>query len=623
MPAGQLTPDLRRTPLVLLDDSRAGHLSGRSLLFERPEHLIIARNFADLPDAFAAMDQAYLEGLHLAGWIAYECAHYFEPRLRPHLRETSKEPLIWMMATPHRTELDKRGVGEALHQAAQGNARRASLNIGQSVVGKNQYLDDIDRIHCLIRAGDVYQINHTFPLPCHLSGDPLALYERLRGGQPVPFGAYISTGDNADDFDILSLSPELFLERRGEMLRARPMKGTAPRGRTLSEDAATMATLASDTKSRAENLMIVDLIRNDLSRVSKPGSVKVNSLFEVERYRSLHQMTSSIEGQTDENLTPSQLLAAMFPCGSVTGAPKMRAMEIIASLEKVPRGVYCGAIGHFSPRQDKRGADWTLNVPIRTLIIDNSGEGRLNVGSGVVADSLPQGEYEECLLKARFAKTADTQAFSLIETIHLSEDGCFRYIDLHLARLKDSATYFGFSYQEQAIRISLAEHGRALAPLEGARRIRLLLAEDGTVTVTSRPFSPSGSDSATICLSQQPVSSDDIFLFHKTTRRAVYDAAHAKAQAAGFDDLLFFNERNELTEGAISNVFIVKDGRWVTPPLSAGLLPGILRQTLLASTEYTVEEGTIRRQDLLEADEIYIGNSLRGLRRASLTPITL
>lgn len=623
MPAEQFSPDLRRAPLVLLDDSRAGHLSGRSLLFDRPEHLIVARNFDDLPDAFAAMDQAYRDGLHLAGWIAYECAHYFEPRLRAHLRETSKEPLIWMMATPHRTEMVGREVDEALHRAAQGNARMACLDIGRSVVDKNQYLDDLDRIHRLIRDGDVYQINHTFPLPCHLSGDALALYERLRGSQPVPYGAYISTGDNADDFDILSLSPELFLERRGEMLRARPMKGTAPRGRTLPEDEATMATLANDTKSRAENLMIVDLIRNDLSRVSKPGSIKVNSLFEVERYKSLHQMTSSVQGQTNENLTPSQLLAAMFPCGSVTGAPKVRAMEIIASLETAPRGVYCGAIGHFSPRQDKRGADWTLNVPIRTLILDKYGEGRLNVGSGVVADSLPQGEYEECLLKARFAKTADIEPFSLIETIHLNEDGCFKYLDLHLARLKDSAAYFGFFYQEQAIRKSLAEHVQTLTPLEGARRIRLLLAEDGTVTVTSGPFSPCCGDTATLCLSQQPVSSDDVFLFHKTTRRALYDNAHANAQAAGFDDLLFFNERDELTEGAISNVFIVKDGRWTTPPLSAGLLPGILRQTLLASTEHIIKEGTIRREDLMTADEIYIGNSLRGLRRANLTSVTL
>lgn len=623
MPAGQSNPDLRRAPLVLLDDSRAGHLSRRSLLFDRPEYLIIAQDFSSLPKAFAAMDQAYRDGLHLAGWIAYECAHFFEPRLRHHLRQSPKEPLIWMMATRHRNELNGRDVQEALHGAARGNARSAHLDIGQSVVDKNQYLDDLDQIHRLIRAGDVYQINHTFPLPCQLSGDPLALYERLRTSQPVPYGGYINTGDSAGDFHILSLSPELFLERRGERLMSRPMKGTAPRGKTLAEDEATMATLASDTKSRAENLMIVDLIRNDLSRISKPGSVKVNNLFEVERYKSLHQMTSSVQGQANEDLTPSKLLAAMFPCGSVTGAPKVRAMEIISSLETAPRGVYCGTIGHFSPPQGNRSADWALNVPIRTLILDESGAGRLSVGSGVVADSNPQGEYEECLLKARFAKIADVDPFALIETIRLSEDGCFNQLDLHLARLQDSATYFDFSYKEQTIRASLAQHALVLAPLDGPQRIRLLLAEDGAVAITSAPLAPASSNTATVCLSAEPVSSDDTFLFHKTTRRTLYDTAHIKAQASGFDDLLFFNERDELTEGAISNVFVVKDGCWITPPLSAGLLPGILRQTLLASSEHSVEEDTILREDLLDADEIYIGNSLRGLRRAILSPVYL
>jgi len=623
VPAGHLNPDFRQAPLVLLDDSRPGHRAGRSLLFDRPDQVIVARSFDELPAAFAAMDAAYKGGLHLAGWVSYECARHFEPRLETCITETAPEPLVWMIATKHRADLDGGQVQEALHRAQGGNARMARLTLGESPLSKDQYLADIGRIHDLIRAGDVYQINHTFPLPCRLSGDPLTLFETLRASQPVPFGAYLDTGESADGFTVLSLSPELFLRRRGDLLISRPMKGTAPRGLSLADDEAIMTALASDEKSRAENLMIVDLIRNDLSRISVPGSVKVNSLFEVERYRSLHQMTSSVQAQARDDLVPSQLLAGLFPCGSVTGAPKVHAMEVIASLEKSPRGVYCGAIGHFSPPGKRHPADWALNVPIRTLVLERNGAGRLSVGSGVVADSSAAGEYEECLLKARFAAASTPTPFSLIETFRLSPDGSFNHLNEHLARLKASATYFDYAFDADAVHAGLQDHVASLGPLDQPRRARLLLAEDGSVSVSSLPLVENGSHAAKVCLSATAVRSDDVFLYHKTTRRTLYDAAFTKAHKAGFDDLLFFNERNELTEGAVSNVFINSGGSWMTPPVSAGVLPGILRQQLLNDPTRQITVQTIRRQDLLGADEIYIGNSLRGLRRAILTPSAL
>lgn len=616
--------DLRQAPMVLLDDSRPAHRAGRSLLFHSPETIITAQSLADLPDALSAMDQAVANGLHLAGWIGYECAAHFEPRLKSVIKTMPKEPLLWMMATRHRTVMDHAQVGEALFDARRGVHHMARLTLGVSPVSEKAYLKALANVHEYIRAGDVYQINYTFPIPCQLEGDALALYERLRASQPVPFGAYIDTGPTAsgDNFQILSLSPELFVRRQQDRLTARPMKGTAPRGMTHDEDLAIADALKADPKSQAENLMIVDLIRNDLSRISEPGSVTVNSLFETEKYPTLYQMTSTIDAAPRSDLPPSALLAALFPCGSVTGAPKVRALEIIAELENAPRGIYCGAIGHFSPtdKTKQTGGDWSLNVPIRTMVLDGSGKGRLHVGSGVVADSVAAGEYQECLLKARFAQR-DPRQFSLIETMRLDEDGTIQLLDRHLDRLASSAHYFDFPYDRQHVHSMLVEHIEALRPLEGARRLRLLMNETGAATIASSVLhEPSSSDQPLrVCLARETARSDNSFLYHKTTNRTLYDGAYARAHKAGFADILFFNERGELTEGAISNVFIVKGGQWITPPVSAGLLAGTFRSELIAAQQPAIHQQAIRREDLTTADEIFIANSVRGLRKVSLS----
>jgi len=614
--------NLRSAPFVLLDDSRAPHMASDSFLFHSPDHIITAQDYDALNEALMAIDAAYAAGFHLAGWISYEAAVAFEPRLKPQMSVHADKPLIWMMATHHRERLSPDEIVELFHQAACGNERCSEIQVGKPASDAAAYLKAVKQVQDYIEAGDVYQINLTFPLPVSVKGDPLALYQKLRRSQPVPYGAYIDTGTEK----ILSLSPELFAEKLGGTLTAQPMKGTAPRGRNEAEDKIASNFLKNDEKSNAENLMIVDLIRNDLSRIALPGSVSVTALFETEKYPTLHQMTSTVKAQAKTGLMPSELLAAMFPCGSVTGAPKVRAMEIIQQLEVNPRGIYCGTIGHFSPASDHRPERWALNVPIRTLCLKADHSGRLSIGSGIVADSDAEAEYEECLLKARFAQTARPD-FSLIETLRLEPKG-YLYLDRHLDRLKSSACYFNFAYDYDAIKQALADHAAAFEN-RGTRRCRLLMDPFGHVCISSSELkcdilinqlpTPDSQNSETVCLSETPVDSRDVFLQHKTTHRNLYTAAYEGARNAGHADILFFNEQGLLTEGAVSSIFVRKNKIWHTPPTTDGLLPGIMRAELLAENN-NITERSITRTELLTADAIYIGSALRGLRLVKIVP---
>ena len=625
--------DLRSAPLVLLDDSRAPHLAGSSLLFHSPDHIIRAETRAEIPAALKALDAAYANGLHLAGWISYEVAAAFEPRLSSVLTEKANEPLIWMMATRHQVRLSSTDLKEAFHSAARGNKRRAEIEFGEPQHSPETYLAAIAKIQAYIQAGDVYQINHTFPLPLAVKGDPLALYQKLRTSQPVAYGAYIDTGEGEDNgksrTQILSFSPELFLENQNNILTARPMKGTAPRGADATEDAEASNFLQQDEKSRAENLMIVDLIRNDLSRIATKGSVKTDALFQTEKYPTLFQMTSTVTAAAKPDLSPSSLLAALFPCGSVTGAPKIRAMEIINDLETGPRGVYCGTIGYFRPPEKSRPACWNLNVPIRTICLNAEGTGRMSIGSGIVADSIAEAEYDECLLKARFVE-ANHSDFALIETLRL-EGGCYRYLARHLARLRDSAEYFDFEYDEQKITSTLADHASATYE-HSLQKCRFLMTKDGHCSVTSMPletdeyYASSQFDEVasqpsvgTVTLSPDTVDTGDVFLRHKTTKRALYDIAFRSAEAAGHLDVLFANQSGNLTEGAISTLYCAKGTQIYTPPVADGLLPGIQRADMLACVPAKrLIVRSISLDDIQRADAILIGNAVRGLRRVSL-----
>ena len=623
--------DLRNAPFVLLDDGRARHLAGYSLLFHDPEFIITADDFAAVPEALAKLDAAVAKGLHVAGWISYEVGACFERKLSPKITGKAEEPLIWLMATKHRQKLTRADLAELFHNAKRGNDRQGTADIDLTAIDRKNYVEAIGTVKNYIASGDVYQVNHTFPVPVEVKGDPLALYQTLRENQPVAYGAYIDTGKDR----ILSLSPELFIERNGDCLKAKPMKGTATRGRNCSEDEAVSDFLKQDPKSKAENLMIVDLIRNDLSKISAPGSVQVEKLFETERFPTLYQMTSTVVSKAVAGLTPSGMLEAMFPCGSVTGAPKIRAMEIINELEGTARGIYCGTIGHFSAPTNRAAETWCLNVPIRTLILKNQPtqprifRGRINIGAGIVADSEANAEYDECLLKASFL-TMQSQKFDLIETI-LWSNGGYQFYDQHLARIESSAKFFGFTFDADSIQEHLTGHSEIFES-PNTYRCRLLVARDGSCTVTSAPLDqlyggrvehylpvPDATASAvkqTVCLATVVTDPADIFLHHKTTHRLLYNDALLQAQNAGHLDALFFNKHGFLTEGAISSIFLVKDTVWTTPPLKDGLLPGIFRSAFIK--RHSVKIASCTKADLLAADAIYIANAVRGLRQVVL-----
>ena len=460
----------------------------------------------------------------------------------------------------------------------------------------------VGQIRRWIADGDCYQINLTFPLGFRLYGQPLALYARLRARQPVRYGAFISTPEET----LLSFSPELFFERHGSRVVTRPMKGTAKRGTTPDADAAQRSALLASEKERAENIMIVDLLRNDLGRLAHPGKVQVESLCEAEAYPTLWQMVSTISAELP-GVGLFDLFRALFPCGSITGAPKIRAMQRIAELEVSSRGLYTGALGWLAP-----GGDCRFNVAIRTLELESDGRGRLGIGGGIVIDSDPASEYAECLLKARFL-TAFDPGFELIETMRL-ENGDYPLLALHMERLEASARALGFVCDASEIAVALAV--QAAAHGEGVFRVRLTLAHGGRFLVAVAPL-PENNSSWMVVLANEALNADDYLLRHKTTARSRYDRALAPlADSPEVFDAIFFNTRGEVCEGARSTVFVERDGVLLTPPLACGLLPGVKRRQLLESGRAV--ERVLIREDLLGASRLYVANALRGLIEVGL-----
>lgn len=590
-------------PFVLLDHSSAGGNDAR--LYRAPREIITCNEADQIPDTFAALERALQAGHHLAGWCAYELGYGLEPRLRP-VAPPSAGPLLWFGVFGPPERIPAALLEHALDPVRHSAARPVALDNVTPALSRDAYLAAIATIHEHLLAGDIYQANFTFPLKFTLQGSPLSLYRRLRRAQPVAYGAWIHTGDR----HIISTSPELFLEKHGERLTARPMKGTAPRGTDQTADDDAAAALVADEKSRAENLMIVDLLRNDLSRIARPGSVRVPELFAVERYRTLLQMTSTITAEVARDLPLLEIFRALFPCGSVTGAPKIRAMEVIRKLESGPRGVYCGAIGHVTPDRD-----FCFNVPIRTLTLAPASapaewQGVMGVGSGIVSDSDAAAEYEECLLKSRFL-TSPPPDFDLLETLCWSPEEGLRHLPRHLDRLAASAARFDFAFDRAEI---LERLDAVTAELPAApHRIRLLVARSGASVVTATPLAPDDPAGPRIArLSHFTVDSRDPLLRHKTTARDFYVRALATARRAGpCFDVILMNERGELTEGSFTNLFVKKDGILLTPPLSSGLLPGVLRAELLERGD--AREQILRPEDLASADAVYLGNSLRDL----------
>ena len=608
-------PGTGAASFVLLDDRLSAGAS--SLLFEEPLEIVRCDAPEALDAALTRLSEGLARGLTAAGFLSYELGYLMEPKLAPLLPSERAQPLVWMGLFARPRRLDGAAVDRFLRERSTGAHELGELKLS---LERAAYLEALAKVKDYIAAGDVYQINLTFKYLFDFTGDPLSLYAELRHKQRVAHGALI----RAEDFEVLSLSPELFLRVRDGNILARPMKGTAPRRPTAAEDAAERAWLHGDVKSRAENLMIVDLLRNDLGRVAQIGSVAVPALFTVETYRTVHQMTSSITARLRPEVSLRELLRSLFPCGSVTGAPKVRAMEIIHELEPRPRGVYTGAVGMLGP-----DGEVALNVAIRTLMLrrdesvpesthepargpTQNWRGEMGIGSGIVADSDPEAEFEECLLKARFL-TEPYAPFRLIETLRWRAGEGYALLERHLARLAASAAYFGFACDPGAVRARLAAHSETFGSDD--MRVRLTLGEEGDLEIETTPL-PKTEANAVLryALSDRPIDRASPFFFHKTTRRTFYDGELARLRAAtGCDEVILVNERGELTEGTRTNLFVELGGHILTPPVACGLLDGTLRRELLESSELPVEESVLRPEDLRRANRVLLGNSVRGL----------
>lgn len=589
---------------ALLDDGRAS--GGGCWLLEEPVEVILCDAPQEVPGALAAIENGVARGLFAAGYFAYELGYVLEPKLRPLLPPIRPLPLLRFVLFRDAVHLELRDAKAWVRRYAAG-----SYTIGRltAAMGQSEYGKAFAAAHALIAAGDIYQLNLTFPQRFSFSGDVLALYRDLSRRQHVRYGGLIAAGDRY----ILSLSPELFVRKARDILQVRPMKGTARRLASPAEDARQRSALAGDEKSRAENLMIVDLVRNDLSRLAPPGAVRVTDLFTIETLRTVHQMTSGVEARLSQEPPLIELLRALFPCGSVTGAPKIRAMEVIRRLECEPRGIYTGAVGMLAP-----GGRLLLNVAIRTIVIEDGRRGELGVGSGIVFDSDVDAEFAECRLKSEFL-SSQQPPFSLIETLRWEREGGFVLLDRHLDRLCDSAAYFAIPCDRQAIREALKQAARSFT--HSPARVRLLLDEEGEIAVNAAPMPPLPTV-LRYAMAERTVSSKDPFRYHKTTRREELDSELARLRTStGCHEVLFVNEKGELTEGAWTNLFLRRDGRLLTPPVSCGLVDGTLRRDLLARGDGSVIEAVLRPADLATAKGVFLGNSVRGLMPA--TPAAL
>lgn len=591
--------DPNPVPFARFDDLRAGR--GLAFTSTTPQALVAADPEEVVP-VLRAVEEAAAAGLWAVGFVSYEAASGLCSALKTRRAEPSEPgaalPLAWfgLFAAPRSTEVLDTGPGRELgYSAAPWQPDWGSAGYGRMV----------DAVHDRIRAGDTYQCNLTVRLCSRVQGDLQALYRDLALAQRGAYNAYLDTGR----FVVASASPELFFEWVGGRLTTRPMKGTIARGRWPAEDARQAERLARSSKDRAENVMIVDLLRNDLGKLATWGSVEVPVLCELERFQTLWQLTSTVTARPRPEVTLVDVFEALFPCGSVTGAPKRRTMDLIAELEDSPRGVYCGAVGIVAP--PGAGFRARFNVAIRTVVVDRrTGSAVYGTGGGITWDSTAEAEHAELLAKSAILKMP-FEDFELVETMGYWPGRGVRNLDRHLDRLAGSAEYFAFLLDSALVRRALdAEITEECEP----RRIRLALSRSGSVAVTSAPMPLAHGLPVVLAIDLEPVDSSNVWLYHKTTRRTIYEARAARHRGA--DDVVLTNERGEVTETTIANLAVRLDGRWWTPPIDSGCLPGVERQRLIEGG--TLAERTLSCRDLHAADRVALVSSLRGWRPAAL-----
>ncbi|MDO9084257.1 MAG: chorismate-binding protein [Humidesulfovibrio sp.] len=591
---------------IFLDASPEAGGWGHSLSFGAPLALRRAETLDQVRGVVEWAEAEARAGRWVVLALAFEAAPAFDSALCAHQPQDGL-PLAW--AASHAAPLP----GPPLPPQPEAQPGGFSHGPWRALVAPRAYAANFARLQAEIRDGETYQATYTGPFQCAFEGDDRAWFAQLARAQAAGFCAWLDLGRHR----VLSLSPELFFRMDdtpdGAEILARPMKGTAPRGATPEQDAALRLGLAASPKNRAENVMIVDLLRSDLGRVARPGSVRVPRLFHVEEYPTLFQMTSDVRATLEEGAGLPEVLAALFPCGSVTGAPKVRTMQILRGLEPHPRGLYCGAIGLLSPGGQSGvksgGYGACFSVPIRTVLLDQDTDlARFGVGGGVTFDSGVRAEYAECLTKMRFL-TPPGQDFELLESLLLLR-GRFPLLAGHLARLARSAEQFGFALDEQAVRQALA--GLAAAHPSGRHKVRLLVARDGSVTAEAAPIAGGRMRPLRLGFAPEPVDSRDELLGHKTTRRGVFE--RALAACPGCDDVLLVNERGEVTESTRASLVLRLDGELVTPPLASGLLPGVFRERLLRHGQGRrgiVQERVLFPADVLRAEKVWLVNSVR------------
>ena len=565
-----------------------------SYLFNKPIEIISIYKKEDLKYAFKIIQKLIDKKYSGFSLINYEAGFLFEERLEKLLLSQDKKLIQFCFF--EKNEIRKIKSSKILFEESSEQGYSISdFNLNKT---KAQYLDDLKKIRYYLREGDTYQVNYTVKGKFRFSGSLESFFQRLVFNQSAKYSAFIN---NVDEY-IISLSPELFFEQKGKKIRSQPMKGTIRRGFNQFSDEQAVTELKNSEKNQAENVMIVDLIRNDLGRICRYGSISVPSLFDVEKYESLFQLVSSVEGKLRKKVKMKEILESIFPCGSVTGAPKIRTMEIINEFEKEVRDIYTGSIGLIIPKEIK------MNVGIRTIKLDrNSSDGVMGLGSGIVWDSDPHKEYDEVLLKSKFL-TEPLEYFEIFETMRY-ENGEIKFLDKHIRRMKSAADYFLFRFQMKKI-MKRIENSISDLDQKQIKKIKLLLNKWGKIKIEISDLSESF-DKVSVIISQNKISSTDRFRYFKTTNRNLYDEEYEMYKSKGLYEVLYLNEKNELAEGSRSNIFLKKDNQWFTPPLNSGALPGVYRK-FFNENNINTSEKNIKMEDLLNADGLTLTNVLRG-----------
>ncbi len=583
--------------MFIFETCKTDQKNFRSHYFINPKNILVLADRDNMEGYFKKLENLS-QKYYLAGFFSYELGYFLEDLFD--CQNDNNFPLavfgVYDKPAIYNHLKDKWEAGNFRYPPKR-DFKVENLKLNMS---RPEYVKKILEIKEHIKAGDIYQANYTAKYKFDFSGDPLSFYRDLKLKQEAGYNVFM----NWNKFHILSISPELFFKKNKNILTVKPMKGTVKRGKNIKGDKKNKKFLKNDPKNRAENVMIVDLMRNDMGRVSEPGTVKVKKLYEVEKFKTLFQMTSTVKSRLEKCTEIYDILKALFPSGSVTGAPKIKSMQILSRLEKEKRHIYCGAMGFFGP-----GGQAKFNVPIRTMLLEDK-KGEMGVGGGIVYDSKPEQEYRECKTKARFLTGGCKNNFKLIET--LLYDGKLKDVNAHMRRLKNSAEYFGFNFNKNKI---VGDIGKTVEKLKPEKyKVRVLVG--GTGSVNTKHIPVKDRKKYTVKFANKRTDPDNIYLYHKTTNRDLYEKELKKARGAGFYDVIFCNKRGEITEGAITNIYLEKDGTKYTPPLKSGLLNGTVREKLLKQGK--VKEKTLYPEELKDAGSVFISNSVIGLKRTKV-----